>query len=689
MGPTFRLLRLGGIPVDAHWTWPVAFAVVAWTLAASVFPADFPEVGGAGHVVMAVAAAGLLFLSVVLHELAHAVVARRAGMPVCGVTLWLLGGVSDTGHRARSPGQELAVAGSGPLVSLALAGGLALAAGRAEGAVGGVLDYVARLNLVVAAFNLVPALPLDGGRILRAWLWRRGGDRLAATRSSGRAGQAFGMTLVVVGLLDLWAGSRLLGVWLVVLGAFLVRAATAEVADALTRHRLHGLTAADVMSSDPGVVLDDTPVARLVEHPPAPVRSGYPVLGGGRLLGVVVLDHARRVPSAERGDRRVEEVMTPLDDIPMVDAADAVLDMVDRFDGTNPTGQVVVIEDGRVVGILDEDDVAGALDRATAGAATPDPPGAAGRRAQVVVAALCLLTVGVLYRPPLVVVSPGPAVDVASDVSVDGVPVTPVTGRFLVPTVEARRTNALGALVALVRDGHRVVSAGEADEVGGGHHPGQARETRILAAAAAALSQGLPATVTGTGAVVVAVGPGTPAAGALRPGDVVLAVDGRPVSQAALVAEIVRASPPSTALVLSVERGGPVIDIVVTTAEGGIGMTLETRDLSVELPFEVTFSGRASGGPGAGLAYALAIADLLSAHDVARGRTVAAVGAIDADGHLGPAGDPAATAAAAAAAGASVLLVPSDEADDARHDGLTVEGVESLARALEVLSTTV
>ncbi len=127
--PTLRLLRLRGIPVDAHWTWPVAFAVVAWTLAASVFPSAYPGVGGLGHGLMAIVATGILFGSVVLHELAHALVARRQGMEVEGICLWLLGGVSDVGGRPRSPGQEFRVAASGPAVSLALAAVLAAAGG--------------------------------------------------------------------------------------------------------------------------------------------------------------------------------------------------------------------------------------------------------------------------------------------------------------------------------------------------------------------------------------------------------------------------------------------------------------------------------------------------------------------------------------------------------------------------------
>ena len=383
--------------------------------------------------------------------------------------------------------------------------------------------------------------------------------------------------------------------------------------------------------------------------------------------------------------------MTPLDDVPMVDADAAVVDVVDRLNGTNPTGQVVVVADGMVVGILDEADVAGALDRAPATAGAR----AVGVRAWAVVAGLCVLAGAALYRPPYAIVSAGPPVDVTADVTVAGITVTPVNGRYVVPTVTYRRGNALATVVAAVRDRRPGRAGRRADDGRAARRragAGVSREARILAAAAAALSQSLPATVTGTGARVAAVRPGSPAAGVLRPGDVILAVDSRPVSQAALLAEMVRAAAPGTLLSLSVERGGRVEEIPITIAAGGLGLTVETRDLAVELPFEVRFEGRAAGGPGAGLAYALAIADLLSSTDVAQGRTIAAAGAVDADGHVVAVdglADPAALAEAAAHAGAAVLVVPPEVADGARRDGLQVQGVESLARALEALSTTV
>ena len=318
-----------------------------------------------------------------------------------------------------------------------------------------------------------------------------------------------------------------------------------------------------------------------------------------------------------------------------------------------------------------------------------------GVRAWAVVAGLCVLAGAALYRPPYAIVSAGPPVDVTADVTVSGITVTPVNGRYVVPTVSVRRGNALATLLAAVRGGERVVPADRAagdQAAAGAGGPGVSREARSLAAAAAALSQNLPATVTGTGARVAAVRPGSPAAGVLRPGDVILAVDSRPVSQSVLLAEMVRTAEPGTLLSLSVERGGQVEVIPVTIAAGGLGLTVETRDLVVELPFEVRFEGGVAGGPGAGLAYALAIADLLSSTDVAQGRTIAAAGAVDADGHVVPVdglAEPAALAEAADGAGAAVLVVPAELADGARRDGLQVQGVESLARALEALSTTV
>jgi Lon-like protease len=407
----------------------------------------------------------------------------------------------------------------------------------------------------------------------------------------------------------------------------------------------------------------------------------------------------------------------------MVGARDRVLDILDRLDGDNPIGQVVVVDDDCVVGILDESDVAVALDRVNGsvpalpttvegnGAAADEVAGdntaadderesgrRAGARAWVLVGALCLATAAALYRPPYVVIEAGPAVDVADDVSVAGLPVTAVNGRYLATGVEVRRTNAWGVLLAALGQGRQVVRLeGATGAVEAGRHPGLSRETRMLAAAAAASAQGLPVSVVGTGARVVAVRAGSPAAGALRPGDVIVAANGGSVTQAGPLLEFVRQHPVGTGLRLSVDRGGRVQEVVVRSEDAPgagtipeLGVVVETRDLAVELPFEVRFAGEVAGGPGAGLAYALAIADLLSTRDLAQGRTIAAAGhTLDAAGQVGAVGGIDARADAAAGAGATVFVVPREEVDGARVDGLQVEGVESLARALEALSTAV
>ena len=483
MEPTFRLLRVRGIPVGAHWTWPVAFAVVAWTLARSVLPSAFP---GARRRrpprSWRWSPPACCSRRVVLHELAHAVVARREGMPVDGITLWLLGGVSDVGGRARSPGQELRVAASArpcpwcwPRCSRRPPPAAGAWAGRRP--VHGVLGYVARLNVLVAAFNLIPALPLDGGRILRSWLWRRQRDLLAATRSGARAGQAFGAHAAgrrrprTCG-----GGAGLIGVWLVVLGAFLAAGGVVRAgrrphpppAGRPHRGRRDGLR----------------PRGRPRRHARRPAGGEPSGARCGRATrcwaGAACWGWWRwRRPAACRrrnaADRRVEDVMTPLDDVPMVDADDPVLDVLDRLNGSNPIGQVVVVDDGCVVASSTRTTWPSpstapprrSTRRATASGGGPARPGGgatgrvAGGRAsgRGCWSAPCASSPGRRCTGRRTWSSPpGPVVDVTADVSVAGVPVTPAERPL--PGHRASRSAApapSGALVAAVRDGRRLV----------------------------------------------------------------------------------------------------------------------------------------------------------------------------------------------------------------------------------------
>jgi Zn-dependent protease len=229
MHSSFTFLKVRGVRIGAHWSWLLIFGLLTWSLARTLFPTAVPGLQMSSYVLMAAVTALLFFGSIVLHELGHTFRAIKEGMKIDGITLWLFGGVANFRGMFPSPGAELRIALAGPAVSAALAlvfgaaGMLALPEpGRA------IAQYLSYINVVLLGFNLVPALPLDGGRVLRAWLWKREHSFAAATRSAARAGKTFGGLLAVIGVLGFISRTGLGGLWLVFLGIFLIEAAAAE-----------------------------------------------------------------------------------------------------------------------------------------------------------------------------------------------------------------------------------------------------------------------------------------------------------------------------------------------------------------------------------------------------------------------------------------------------------------------------
>jgi Zn-dependent protease len=227
---TFPLGRIAGIPIGINWTWLVVFAFFVWSLASSVFPDTNPGLSRAAYAGMAIAAALPFFGSLLLHELGHALQARREGVQIDGITLWLFGGVARLRGTFPSAGAEFRIAIAGPIVTALLAGlfvGLAVLThfGDAFDAVFAWLGYI---NLLLLAFNLLPALPLDGGRIFRSALWRLRHDFVWATRFAARVGQAFAVLMMVGGVAILFTSTVSSGLWFVLLGWFLLGAAGAE-----------------------------------------------------------------------------------------------------------------------------------------------------------------------------------------------------------------------------------------------------------------------------------------------------------------------------------------------------------------------------------------------------------------------------------------------------------------------------
>jgi PDZ domain-containing protein len=312
-----------------------------------------------------------------------------------------------------------------------------------------------------------------------------------------------------------------------------------------------------------------------------------------------------------------------------------------------------------------------------------------------------LVAAGALYHPPYVVVSPGDSFDVRGDITISGVPVQQPTGPYLLTSVRLGQPSALGLLVAMARSDREVIGAG--DVMPNGISPGAIAtferqlylDSQQAAAAAAAKAAGYQATLTGAGARVLGLATSSPAASVLKVGDTITAVNGQPVATDTDLHNALTGLPPGQSLALTVDRQGRVLHLTTHTARlsnvaggTGIGVVVSTRDLHVVLPFTVNFRARPNiGGPSAGLAYALAVADMLDRPDDARSRAVAATGTIAADGTVGPVGGVHEKAIAARHAGARVFLVPTQEVNSVDYHSLDVRGVKDLADAVHVLQT--
>src|SRR6266446_7954516 len=232
-----NVMRIAGIRVMIDPSWLIIFFLLVWSLATGYFPQAHPPIEGRAAWILGVAAALLLFGSVLIHELSHALVAQRAGVSVPRIRLFLFGGVSEMASEPPDPRSEVRIAAAGPLTSFALAVFffVIVMSGLPSIVPGGrqLVEYLAALNLALGLFNLLPGFPLDGGRILRAWLWSRHGNLLRATRTAGRAGSFLGYGLMAFGLRELILGSLLGGIWMILIGMFLNQAAGASSREVL------------------------------------------------------------------------------------------------------------------------------------------------------------------------------------------------------------------------------------------------------------------------------------------------------------------------------------------------------------------------------------------------------------------------------------------------------------------------
>jgi Zn-dependent protease len=355
-------MRVAGIRIVIDPTWLFVFALVVWSLATGYFPAADPSVGGAEAWTLGVVAGLLLFASVLVHELSHALLARRAGVPVPRIRLFLFGGVSEMAKEPPDPRSELRIAIAGPLTSLALAAlfwGLQRT-GLPSLVPGGelVVGYLASINLVLGVFNLVPGFPLDGGRILRAWLWWRRGDLLSATRTAGRAGSVVGYALMGLGLVNLITGATLGGIWMILIGMFLNQAAGTSYQSALLKDLLSGVRVRERMTREVIAVPEHASLEDLVtDYFHRYAHGSFPVsASGARLAGVVSLSQVKTIPRDEWSRTPVRQIMTPSERACALDPEEdcfAALEKMMRCDA----GRLPVVVSGEIVGILSRRDV--------------------------------------------------------------------------------------------------------------------------------------------------------------------------------------------------------------------------------------------------------------------------------------------------------------------------------------------
>ena len=371
LGETIRLGKVYGIQLGAHWSVLVIGWLLVWALADGTFPVEAPGASSTACWLVATATVVLFWAGLLAHEVAHSVVATRLGVPVEGITLWLFGGVSRLRRDAQDPAAELRIAVAGPAASVvialawaALAGGMATIDG--PDLLVAASTWLAIINGMLAVFNLVPAAPLDGGRILHAVVWRRSGNQSQATITATNAGRAFGYVLIGIGVLVLAAGD-LSGLWFAFLGWFLLSAARAEATHVLVHEALAGVRIRDVMSADPVTAPAQTTIAELIDEYLLRYHcSAFPLVDpNGRVAGVITLRRLKHVLPQQRANVHALDVAWPVHEVAAAAPDEPVVELIDRIAATNGgDGRALVFEHGRLIGIVSPTDLNRAVELA-------------------------------------------------------------------------------------------------------------------------------------------------------------------------------------------------------------------------------------------------------------------------------------------------------------------------------------
>lgn len=359
MKGAIRLGSIRGIEIGVHYNWLLIFFLVAWSLAMGYFPQSYLGWTQLVYWTTGVIASILLFVSVLLHELAHSFVAQARGLPVRSITLFIFGGVSNIVREAENPRTEFAMAVVGPLSSLVIAGvfyGLFLVVPNKLDPLAALLSYLALINAFLAVFNLIPGFPLDGGRVLRSIIWGATGNLVKATNIAATVGRLFGWGLIGVGLFQILRGNFLGGLWIAFIGWFLSNAADSSRQETTVQEYLKGFKVKDVMTPNPQTISPGATVLEVVQgifsqyH-----RRAVPVARDGKLVGIVTLTNIRGLPQEKWAITPVEAIMTkaPLQCVSPEDDLARAMALIAEQD----VNQVLVCTDSGLVGIISRADI--------------------------------------------------------------------------------------------------------------------------------------------------------------------------------------------------------------------------------------------------------------------------------------------------------------------------------------------
>jgi len=359
-GRSVRIARIAGIPVGISPLWLIIVALITWSLGAGYYPGEVHGITTAGSYALGLASALLLFASILAHEFGHALVARRRGVQIEEIDLWLLGGVARMSGQPRTAEDELRFALAGPAVTAVVAavfGVLAVALpSSAPAALRALVSYQLQINLLILGFNLVPAFPLDGGRVARALIWRRTGDLAAATNAAAGLGRVFGYLLIAFGVLLAFSGAPG-GLWFALIGVFLVSAATAERAHEQVISAFTGVPAEELMSQPAICIPAECTLVEAQEYFARHRYTAFPVTdGAGRAVGMLSIDHLNgtprsRWPATLAGDR------ADRDPALLIGGQEQVAHLLDQPAFVRIGRAAVIDQGGRPVGVVSVTDV--------------------------------------------------------------------------------------------------------------------------------------------------------------------------------------------------------------------------------------------------------------------------------------------------------------------------------------------